>query len=448
MKKQIIFLAAVVLLATACNKKLDINPTQSVPQELVFDNNANILAALNGAYDVASDGYVLGGDLMLYSELLGAGDEITWVGTYNEPREIYNKSILTNNLFVANTWSLSYRVINICNNIIANISKVNEDDRDRVHGEALFLRGLMYFGLAELYAKPYSAGNLTTNLGLQLVTSPTVNGQVTSANLVPRSSVQDTYAQILADLTTAKPLLNDEIGVFASKYAAAAILSRVYLQMGDYAKARDEANDVIENSGASLTTTYVDAFNNADPSSEDIFVLPVTAQDGTNDMWLFWSTGDYGARDGDVEVNQEHLDLYDPADQRLALFWDVDDIYYSGKYRYQYRFLSQVRLAEMILTRAECNEILSTVVGASPVDDFNAIRNRAGLGTVGTVTLDEILFERHLELAHEGQRINDIKRLKQSIEGFDYDANELVLPIPLREINAVGANILQQNDGY
>ncbi|NMD29623.1 MAG: RagB/SusD family nutrient uptake outer membrane protein [Bacteroidetes bacterium] len=448
MKKQIIFLAAVVLLVTACNKKLDINPTQSVPQELVFDNNANILAALNGAYDVASDGYVLGGDLMLYSELLGAGDEITWVGTYNEPREIYNKSILTNNLFVANTWSLSYRVINICNNIIANISKVNEDDRDRVHGEALFLRGLMYFGLAELYAKPYSAGNLTTNLGLQLVTSPTVNGQVTSANLVPRSSVQDTYAQILADLTTAKPLLNDEIGVFASKYAAAAILSRVYLQMGDYAKARDEANEVIENSGASLTTTYVDAFNNADPSSEDIFVLPVTAQDGTNDMWLFWSTGDYGARDGDVEVNQEHLDLYDPADQRLALFWDVDDIYYSGKYRYQYRFLSQVRLAEMILTRAECNEILSTVVGASPVDDFNAIRNRAGLGTVGTVTLDEILFERHLELAHEGQRINDIKRLKQSIEGFDYDANELVLPIPLREINAVGANILQQNDGY
>ena len=165
-------------------------------------------------------------------------------------------------------------------------------------------------------------------------------------------------------------------------------------------------------------------------------------------MWLFWSTSDYGARDGDVEVNQEHLDLYDPADQRLALFWDVDDIYYNGKYRYQYRFLSQVRLAEMILTRAECNEILSTVVGASPVDDFNAIRNRAGLGTVGTVTLDEILFERHLELAHEGQRINDIKRLKQSIEGFDYDANELVLPIPLREINAVGANILQQNDGY
>ena len=132
MKKQIIFFSAVVLLAMSCSKKLDINPTQSVPQEFVFDNNANILAALNGAYDVASGGYVLGGELMLYSELLGAGDEITWVGTYNQPREIYNKSILTNNSFVANTWSESYRVINICNNILANISKVNDDDRDRV----------------------------------------------------------------------------------------------------------------------------------------------------------------------------------------------------------------------------------------------------------------------------------------------------------------------------
>lgn len=448
MKKQIIFFSAVVLLAMSCSKKLDINPTQSVPQEFVFDNNANILAALNGAYDVASGGYVLGGELMLYSELLGAGDEITWVGTYNQPREIYNKSILTNNSFVANTWSESYRVINICNNILANISKVNDDDRDRVKGEALFLRGLMYFGLVELYAKPYSAGNVTTNLGLQIITEPTVDGQVTSANLVPRSSVQETYAQILADLIAAKPLLNDEIGVFASKYSAAAILSRVYLQMEDYTRARDEANDVIENSGASLTSTYAGAFNNASPSSEDIFVLPVTAQDGTNDMWLFWSTGDYGARDGDVEVNQEHLDLYDPSDQRLALFWNADDIYYSGKFRYQYRNLSQVRLAEMILTRAECNERLGTVTGAAPVDDFNTIHGRAGLGTVGTVTLDEILKERHLELAHEGQRIFDIKRLKETIEGFDYDDNKLVLPIPLREINAVGASILQQNDGY
>jgi hypothetical protein len=61
--------------------------------------------------------------------------------------------------------------------------------------------------------------------------------------------------------------------------------------------------------------------------------------------------------------------------------------------------------------------------------------------------LDNILHERRVELAHEGQRIHDIKRLKESIDGFDYDANELVFPIPLREINA-GGGVLLQNPGY
>lgn len=448
MKTQLIIFISAICLLLSCNKKLDVNPTQDVAEEFVFNNDANIKAALNGAYDAASNGYVLGGDFMLYSELLGADGEISWVGTYNEPREIYNKSILTNNGYVASTWAGSYKVINICNNIIANIARVDAADRDRIKGEALFLRGLMYFNMVELYAKPYSAGNITTNPGLQLVTTPTINGEITSANKVARSSVKDTYDLILADFTAAKPLLSDEIGVYASKYAASAILSRVYLQMENFTAARDEANEVINDSGAELTGSYALAFNNTSPSREDIFILPVTPQDGDNDMWLFWSTSDYGARDGDVEVNQSHLDLYSPSDARLALFWDVDGTYYSGKWRYQYRFLPQVRLAEMYLTRAECNFRLSTNVGATPDDDITTIRSRAGLGSIGSLTLDDILAERHLELAHEGQRIHDMKRLRQPVEGFSYDANKLVFPIPQREINAVGSNILAQNEGY
>lgn len=448
MKKQFIYLLTGAMMLASCAKKIDINPTQSVGEEFVFNSDANIKAALNGAYNIASDGYVLGGDMMLYSELLGAGDEIAWVGTYNQPREIYRKAMLTNNSFIAGTWAECYRAINVCNNIIANISKVDAADQDRVKGEALFLRGLLYFQMVELWAKPYSAGNVSSNPGLQLITTPTVNGQVTSANLVPRSSVQETYAQILSDLTAAKPLLSEDIGVYASRYAASAILSRVYLQMEDFAKARDEANDVIENSGASLASTYDKAFNNADPSSEDIFTMPVTAQDGTNDMWLFWSTSDYGARDGDVEIETDHLDLYDANDERLALFWESSGVYYSGKYRYQYKNLSQVRLAEMYLTRAECNFRLGTSVGDTPANDVSAIRTRAGIGAVGSVTLADILLQRHLELAHEGQQIHDIKRLRLSVDGFAYDANQLVFPIPLREINAVGPAILAQNPGY
>lgn len=448
MKKLIILFTAVAMFMVSCSKKLDIDPTQNVNEDLVFTSDANIKAALNGAYDIVSNSYVLGGDMQLYSELLGADDEITWVGTFNQPDEIFSKSILTNNSYVRDTWSQSYRAINICNNILANISIVNAADRDRVKGEALFIRGLMYFEMVKLYAKPYSAGNTSTNLGLQIVTTPTINGSITAVNLAPRSTVKATYDQILADLTAAKPLLANDYGVYAGTYAASAVLSRVYLQMENFTKARDEANEVIENSGASLEGTYSNVFNNTSPSSEDIFVLPVTAQDGDNDLHTFWSIADYGARDGDVEINQSHLDLYEANDDRLALFFDYGGgYYYSGKWLLQYKNIPLIRLSEMYLTRAEANFRLSTNIGDTPANDMLAIRDRAGLAAIPT-TLNNITKERHLELAHEGQRIHDVKRLRQSVDGFAYDANKLVLPIPIREINAVGPSILIQNPGY
>ena len=448
MKRYYITAILFTCIIASCSKKLDINPTQSVDENLVFNSDKNIKSALIGAYNVVSGAALLGGDLQLYSELLGAGGEITWVGTYNQPDEIFNKSILTNNSYVRDTYTEGYRAINICNNIIAAIDLVHEDDRDDVKGQALFLRGLVYFELVKMFAHPYSEGNTSSALGLQIVTSPTKDGKITEVNKVPRSSLEDTYQQILSDLTTAKSLLGDDYGAYAGKYVAAAVLSRVYLQMADYQKAAAQANDVIENSGASLEGDYSKAFNNTAPSSEDIYVLPVTAQDGDNDMHLFWSISDYGARDGDVEIEPKHINMYEAGDSRLALFYlDGSDIYRSGKWKFQYRYLPIIRLAEMYLTRAEANFRMGTSVGATPNHDLNeVIRNRAGLTPIA-VTLDNILYERRLELAHEGQRIHDIKRLKQSVDGFSYNDNKLVLPIPLREINA-GEGVLEQNPGY
>ncbi len=448
MKNLLIILSVFLFTITGCAKQLEVAPLESVDENLVFTTDQNVKAALKGAYDVISGGYLLGGDTQLYSELLGADGEITWVGTYNQPDEIFRKQILTNNSYVRDTYLQGYRAINICNNIIANINIVNEADRDDVKGQALFIRGMIYFVLVKLYALPYSAGNVATNMGLQIVTTPTLNGAVTDLNKVVRSSVKETYDQILADLTAAKPIIKGDVGVTGSPYAVSAVLSRVYLQMANYAAARDEANYVINSSGASLETQYSKAFNNSAPSSEDIFVLPVTAQDGTNDLWLFFSILDYGARDGDVEIDQKHIDLYNSADERLALFYlDDNDIYRSGKWRLQYKYLPLIRLAEMYLTRAECNFRLGTSIGATPGKDLNVtIRQRVGLSPV-TVTLANILYERRLELAHEGQRIHDVKRLMQSVDGFAFDANELVFPIPLREVNASGG-ILKQNPGY
>ncbi len=101
----------------------------------------------------------------------------------------------------------------------------------------------------------------------------------------------------------------------------------------------------------------------------------------------------------------------------------------------------------MFLTRAECNLRLGQQVGASPVADINAVRQRAGLPPLTTVTLNDILRERKLELAFEGHQIHDLKRNRLPVNAtFNFNSNALVLPIPQREIDT-NKNLVQ-NPGY
>lgn len=430
-----------------CDDRLDLIPQQDVAEEIALNTDANVKAVLNGAYDAMSSGNLYGGEIINYSELLAAGNEISWVGTFNQPREIYGKNIITTNSYVRDTWLDAYNTINIANNILSALEVVNEEDQDRVEGEARFIRASMYFELVKLYAKPYSDGDAATNLGVPLITTPTrgING---STN-VGRSTVEEVYQLVIDDLALAESLLPTSNDVFATKSAAAAQLSRVYLQTEDFEEARDAANRVIETYGEQeLTHTYAEAFNNTENSSETIFAIQVSAQDGANDMHLFWSIPAYGARDGDVEIQDNHTDLYEVGDERLDLFYMGAGARRSGKWQLQYRNLNIIRLAEMYLTRAEANQQLTESVGDTPLNDLNLIRERAGLDPLASVDMEAILLERKLELAHEGQAIHDIKRLRQSIEGYAYDADKLVLPIPQREMDSNPALKGQQNSGY
>jgi len=447
MKKIIYSLLTVSLLASSCGKKLDLLPQQDVAEEVALNSDANVKKVLNGTYDALSIGSLYGGDIFLYSELLASNGEIQWEGTFNEPREIWLKRILTTNAFVRDTWLDGYKTINMANNILSAISVVDAADQDRVKGEALFIRGSVYFELVELYAKPYSDGGAATNPGLPIITTPTRG--IDQSSFVARNTVAETYTQILADLTEAEALLPEENDVYATKAAAAAMLSRVYLQQADYAKARDAANRAITfagNAGLSLVGTYASAFNNSTNSSEDIFAIQVNDQDGDNSMQLYWSIPAFGGRDGDVSIEQAHLDLYDPSDVRRNLFYLGAGETRSGKWQLQYRNVPVIRLSEMYLTRAECNFRLGTTVGDTPLNDLNRTRSRAGISSA-TINLNAILLERKLELAHEGQALHDLRRLQLSADGYAYNSNEMVFPIPQREINASNG-VLIQNPGY
>jgi hypothetical protein len=451
MKKNIIILSAAILMAGSCGKKLEILPTQSIEEEVVLSTDQGVKNLLNGAYDMVSSSSVYGGDLFLYSELMASDGELRWEGTFNQPREIWRKDILTTNAYVRDSWLDVYQAINAANNILGALDVVNEDDRDRVKGEALFIRGSMFFELVKFFAQPYAAGNAGSAPGIPLVLEPTRTDNVSTGR--PRNTVQEVYTQVIADLTESQSLLtpvgyNDE---YANAAAAAAQLSRVYLQMENYQGARDQANTAInlaEEMGFGLAGNYATLFNNSSNSSEDIFAIQVSANDGANDMHLFWSIPEFGGRDGDVAILSKHLNLYDEDDNRFNLFYEDDaETIRSGKWKFQYRNLPIIRLSELYLTRAEANFRLGTSVGATPVADITPIRTRAGLTTPGTLTLDLILSERKLELAHEGHGLHDLKRLKRSADGFAFNDPKMVLPIPQREVDAA-KGILVQNEGY
>lgn len=446
------YIVILVLGLTACNKDLDIKPQQSLDQSLALNSDANIKKVLLGAYDGISGfsqalgtyGFLWGGDILMFSELLAANGEISWVGTFNQPREVYGKKILTNNSFVRANWTGGFYTINICNNILENIDKVKAADQDRVKGEALFIRGAVYFELVRFFGKPYSAGNTSSNLAVPLVLKGTQ--KIDADAFVKRATVEEVYQQVISDLTSAESLLPDENDVYASKSVAAAILSRVYLGKADYANARDAADRVIQSGLFALTPTIEEAFNNSSNSTEDIFAIQESEQDGTNDMQVYWSTSEYGARDGDVQINDKHLTYYEEGDARLDMFYESNGARRTLKWQQQYKILPIVRLAEMYLTRAECNLRLGTSVGDTPDNDLNLIRDRVGLGPIAAPTLADILHERKVELAFEGSAVHDLKRLKGSADGYAYDANAMVFPIPAREISA-NPNLVQ-NDGY
>jgi hypothetical protein len=441
MKKITHFIAAAALLTstlTGCDKKLDVEPLNNAPTEKALLTSADVEAALIGTYDALQSRRLYAGQIQFMSELLADAGEISFVGTYAQPGEAFRKSLLVNNAFVANTWTESYRLINTANSVLANINKVETAKRDRVEGEAKFLRAITYFELVRLYARDWNDGNPQTNLGVPLVLTPTE--VIDAAAQVSRNTVAEVYTQVIQDLTDAEAKIPASNGVFATKYSASGFLSRVYLQQSRYADAAAAANRTI--ASGKVLVAYADEFTTTTNTTEDIFAVQVTAQDALNELTTYFST----LGRSDVEIQPQHLALYEAGDARRAFFKTSGGIVYTRKFDQPYGNVKVMRLAEMYLTRAEANFRSGTTIGSTPTADINRIRSRAGLAPLTTVTLDNILKERHLELAFEGFRLGDVKRNKENVGTIPYNSTRLVYPIPQRELDTNKS--LKQNEGY
>jgi len=454
-KNLIAFIMLGVIAITGCEKRLDVTPYQSIADNKALLSEGDVLVTLIGSYDGAQGATAYGGDIMVMNELLGNTANITFTGTFAGLSEIAKAQITASNSNASGTWAQAYNTINRCNNVLSALDKVTSsaDKKNSVEGQALFLRASMYYEMVKLYGKAVGDGDYASNPGVPLILKPTASISLT--DYAARASVKAVYDKVITDLLRAESLLPATNSIYATKYAAAAQLSRVYLTSKDYTAAAAAANRVIAGSGKTLNPdftklwfTYIN--NGGVTPSEYIFSMKMTQSDGTNALNTYFGKGTSaipgtGGR-GDCKIKAAHIALYETGDVRKSFFQVISGNNYTKKHLDTYGDIPVIRLAEMYLTRAESNFRLGTSLGATPLDDINAIRTRAGLAKLTTLTLEVITKERFLELAFEGQYLVDAKRLQKSVGTLAWDAPTLILPIPQREID-VNKNLVQ-NTGY
>lgn len=455
----------------ACDNKLDIKPQQSIDAGTALNSAENIKTTLVGAYLQARSANIFGSQFNEFSELLAATSDLSFIGTYSQPREIIQKEITVTNSYVEYCWIDAYGLINICNTILdPNTLAVieNAEERSLVEGEAKFLRGWVMFEITRLFGLPYEPGVANTQPGVPIVLTPTRD--VADAIEVARNTVEECYGQAISDLSTARDLLPEENGVYATKYSASAILARLYLQQGNFTGAATEANKVIESGLFSLTTDPLQTFNITGTSPEVIFALQNNVASNTSWLTVMYASLN-GMGRGDYDIQPGFLSKFDPSDLRGMLqtetqpsftIADINMMYYIGvgtilnnggintsKWGDYYANIPLIRLPEMYLIRAEANfEKGGSPVGpVSPLEDINFIRERSLAPAYSEpVTRQQIRDERYFELCWEGHRLHDLKRWHSDVGSVAYDAGNLILPIPFREMEV--NKLLVQNPWY
>ncbi|MDB5270701.1 MAG: hypothetical protein JWP58_3741 [Hymenobacter sp.] len=458
---------------TGCKDPLDIAPQQGIDVSVALNTPEKVGGAVVGMYAKLDDPRLYGTDLILVPELIGSDGYIRWDGTFANYRQIALRTLNSLNTNAAGIWQRAYEDINQANLVLSALPVVtNADLKAQYEGEALFMRGLLYFDLVRLYAQQYQPGGPNAQLGVPITL--TANTTIDQATVkLPRATVAQVYTRVIDDLTMARQKLPESNGTRATTYAAEALLARVYLQQGNFTAARAAADDVISNSGKSLAGSVAAIFANRN-GSETLFELQQNDQNNagtSNDGLATYFASDGGVGRGDVRVLPAFSTQYEDSDARgtdsLAASATRKLIYLgdgarpgrlrSIKYRTYGQNIPIIRLAEMYLIRAEADVRAGN--NADALADVNLIRRRSGATPLTAVTLADVLHERQLELAFEGFHIYDLKRTNAVIvpaipaSGIDpavpaVNANDplLILPIPQHDINL--NELLVQNPGY
>ncbi len=479
------------VLFLGCNSLLDIEAENSLSGN-VFVSDQNFIDALNGAYvnlggiyDGGDGGELYGGDLQLMATLYSRAKNTLFFWRASEAPSYQNfmdKDVLNINQKVESNWRRAYENINILNGILNNIANISDNTlRSRIEGEALAMRGMIYFELVRFWAPQYRASTANDPAVPIFLTQSTDVSELPEATL---ATVEQVYNQAINDLEAAEAIL---VGVNfdparINVNVCRAVLSRIALQQNDFSRALGYLNQLIPN--YSLTDNVMDAFNNSSISTEDVFIIQQNSESKSGNIATRTGLVSHlaslnGVGFAAMNINYEILESgfvenspnFSSADNRYILQNDLNtnssiaDVnnnaaYYndvintkqvsSAKFLKTDANIPVIRLAELLLSRSEAaledGGFVSPVTG-TPLNDLNQIRTRSGLpALLDTLTADEfydsLIVERNRELIFEGIYLHDLKRWSVnnrrtfSITFRDPLDERFILPIPRTECDA------------
>lgn len=466
---KIVFLIMIVGLTWSCSEKfLETEPSDAIPSDKIFESYVTAEAALTGTYDQLSAYTLEGLWVTLMSDIIGEDVMINSVDNWNWFVPVYQMNVLPNYTYPDNPWWSAYKVIFDANRLVAfakDIPDATLEQKESIEGQGKVIRAYMMLKLAEMYAPAYSVDSEAPSI-------MNVNIPVdANSEDFGRAPLSEVYSQIVADLSSAIELLGESnYKGFFDKRAAQAILARTYLDMEEWAKARDMAKLAYE--GVELMNVNELVYGGFYSSnSETIFSVAYTPDDNNTYMSIpafYWPELGYSS----MRANDEFVKQFSVSDARGLLFEIYEPIDPDRYLIFKFQHNAQVgnaerisiRASEMYLIEAECEAELgnySLAQNALFVTQERSISGATKSSATGQDLINEILLERRKELFGEGFRWNDIKRrnLPFKREGdhwakFDFgpeddDYYRLTFPIPQSEIDVnTKINQLDQNIGY
>jgi starch-binding outer membrane protein, SusD/RagB family len=407
------------LLGASCTKgALDKKPDATIAIPSTIDDFQQLLDGLDGG------GYSNIPCLFSYRSLgdyladeLNAGDNIytTYFESYPFITDLltWNKDMF--NTFTTGTpvneWNTQYQTVLTTNLSLEGLAAIpvtpgNQAAWNTADGTALFVRALMFYNVAQFWAKPYNATTAATDPGIVLRLHSAIN------DVSVRSTVQQTYNQIIGDLQQAVRLLpntssqNTQLSkVRPSQAAAYGLLARTYMTIGDSINMTLYADSALQLYSTLMDYNTLTGFVNFNP--ETVY--------STVDL-----SGTLGSFYGPWRIDSGLVSLYDSNDLRKTLFYTntsyVDGWAFIGDYSQNYIFTG-LAVDELYLMRAEGNARQGNMnVAMNDLNTLLVARYKTGTfmqrtAVNATDALTQIVTERRKELVHRGCRWTDLRRL-------------------------------------